>query len=221
MGTGLKIVCISDTHTDHEKLDNRMPDGDVIIHSGDFTSSGNIKEYTDFVAWYSKLPYKYKIMCPGNHDFCCQQNHDICKLIANNKGIIYLSDDECEIEGVKFFGSPWTTFFCDWAFNAYEEELKEKFGAIPDNTAVLITHGPPYDILDKNEQGLRCGSKSLMSRLKELKSLKLVSFGHIHEGYGEYAISEGPLCVNVSMAGNRQHRWQKVDSRRTPFVFNI
>jgi len=56
----MKIVAISDTHGMHDKL--KMPDGDVVVHAGDCSERGDLKSIVDFVQWYSKLPYKYKIM---------------------------------------------------------------------------------------------------------------------------------------------------------------
>ena len=34
----MRLVCISDTHTFHE--DVNLPDGDILIHAGDFTNKG-------------------------------------------------------------------------------------------------------------------------------------------------------------------------------------
>ena len=43
----IKFVCISDTHTKHYAL--KIPDGDVLIHAGDFTYGGQPKEIDEFV----------------------------------------------------------------------------------------------------------------------------------------------------------------------------
>ena len=80
------------------------------------------------------------------------------------------------------------------------EPLYQKWQLIPDNTDVLITHGPPRGIGDEATLGFRCfnaGCIDLLHRIDQL-SLKAHVFGHIHEGYGEYA--RGPKrLINASI----------------------
>ncbi|VDN22457.1 unnamed protein product [Cylicostephanus goldi] len=64
----VRFVCISDTH---EKLDEflpMIPDGDVLIHAGDFTNYGDLGEVIKFNAEIGKLPHKHKIVIAGNHE---------------------------------------------------------------------------------------------------------------------------------------------------------
>jgi 3',5'-cyclic AMP phosphodiesterase CpdA len=63
----MKIICISDTHNKHRNLD--VPDGDVIVHAGDFSENGTKSETFNFLKWFSGLPHKHKILIAGNHDF--------------------------------------------------------------------------------------------------------------------------------------------------------
>jgi len=84
-----------------------------------------------------------------------------------------------------------------------EKELKKKWALIPENTDILITHGPPFGMLDKNIDGTYCGSKSLSDNLLRL-NLKVHIFGHIHEAYGEcyqaYASNSGDCekeCIPI------------------------
>lgn len=94
------------------------------------------------------------------------------------------------VEGYKFFGSPYCTEFYDWGFMVKDEVLTEKYGQIPDDTEILVTHQPPYNILDwfpstPLNDPKRCGSKVLADELnKRLRPLYHI-FGHIHEGYGQ------------------------------------
>jgi len=90
------------------------------------------------------------------------------------------------IEGVKFYGSPWQPRFFDWAFNLDRgEEIKKKWDLIPMDTDVLITHGPPYGILDLTHEGEKVGCEELMKAVLRVQP-KIHIFGHIHEAYGEY-----------------------------------
>ena len=62
----VRIVLISDTHNKHEKLE--MPEGDVLIHAGDFTNNGTEQEIREFDMWLASLNFQHKILVPGNHD---------------------------------------------------------------------------------------------------------------------------------------------------------
>ena len=62
----IRIVLISDTHNLHRTL--HMPEGDILVHAGDFTNNGTQKEIKDFDTWLAGLDYQHKILVPGNHD---------------------------------------------------------------------------------------------------------------------------------------------------------
>jgi predicted phosphohydrolase len=61
-----RFVCLSDTHSKHSKIE--VPDGDVLIHAGDFCHFGTPEESRDFLNWYSSLPHPHKLLIRGNHD---------------------------------------------------------------------------------------------------------------------------------------------------------
>jgi Icc-related predicted phosphoesterase len=176
----MRIVCISDTHHLENHMKEKIPEGDVLVHSGDFTNVGSKEDVVAFNNWIGKLPHKYKIVIAGNHDWLLYNKKNARKFLTN---CIYLEDEETIIDGKIFYGSPWTPIFFCWAFMGTERELKEKWDNIPDHTDVLITHGPPYGILDRNIEGYYTGSKALIEKVLELKP-KLHIFGHIHESYG-------------------------------------
>jgi Icc-related predicted phosphoesterase len=123
--------------------------------------------------------------------------------------ITYLEDSSFTIETpefgrpIKFYGSPWQPWFYDWAFNLPRlgTELQEKWNMIPEDTDVLITHGPPngYGDLVNNwrQPNTHVGCECLINRIGEINPLVNV-FGHIHEGYGvEYG--KDTLFVNASI----------------------
>lgn len=189
----MRLICISDTHNQHARL--RIPDGDVLIHAGDMCRHGDMQEVAAFGAWFGSLPHKHKIVIAGNHDFAFQRQDALARKFLPD-GVCYLRDSGTEIEGVKFYGSPWQPWFCNWAFNLPRgPELAEKWSRIPNDTDVLITHGPPADILDAMETGEHLGCKDLYERVKAL-NLKLHVFGHIHEAYGQEQIAD-TLFVNA------------------------
>ena len=205
-----RITFISDTHTKHDKLNGFLDGGDMLIHAGDLTGRGYITEIENFMKWYDKINnYDTKIFIAGNHDFGFQDdNQKLLGLLTGYKTIDYL-EDELMMVGedyenmIKIWGTPWQPEFHNWAFNLPRgEKLKEKWGMIPMNTDILITHGPPLGKLDyvryPNEN---VGCEELMKRVEEVKP-KIHVFGHIHEGYG-YVFDGNTHYINAAVLNGR------------------
>jgi Icc-related predicted phosphoesterase len=193
----MKLCIISDTHSKHNHLRN-LPDADVIIHSGDFTSVGKEHEIRNFFKWYTKLDqYQYKIIVAGNHDWLFERNRSHAFSLVP-KNVIYLEDNGVEIDSIKFWGSPVQLPFNNWAFNRPEEKLAQHWAAIPDDIDVLITHCPPYSIFDWSiYDKIHTGSPSLYKEVIERITPRLHIFGHIHDGYGIKVI-ENTTFINAS-----------------------
>jgi Icc-related predicted phosphoesterase len=197
----MKIVCISDTHTLHKNM--KIPDGDLLIHAGDVSSRGKLEEIIQFNDWLGTLPHRHKVMIAGNHDFYFESNPPHAKSLITNA--VYLNDSGIEIEGIKIWGSPVQPWFYDWAFNRQRgEDIRKHWELIPTDTDILITHGPPYGILDETARGELVGCADLLEVIQQRVKPRLHIFGHIHEGYGKTAIGE-TLFVNPSMV-NLQYR---------------
>lgn len=193
----MKLCIISDTHNKHKRL-AKLPEANVIIHCGDFTSMGHSHEIVEFMKWFSKLEqFEHKIIIAGNHDWLFETNG----ILAREKvpeNVIYLEDCEVIIEGIKFYGTPVQLPFCNWAFNRPEEKLKQHWEAIPDDTDVLITHQPPFGIFDWSVyDNKHTGSPSLYFEVVERIKPKVHCFGHIHSGYG-VKIIENTTFINGS-----------------------
>ncbi len=202
----MKLIFISDTHNQHEQV--VLPEGDVLVHCGDFSGRGRLEEVTDFLQWFGAQPHRYKILIAGNHDFLAEQEPDVFRsLIPEN--VIYLEDSGVEIEGLHFWGSPIQPWFFDWAFNRKRgAEIRKHWDLIPGNTDVLITHGPPYGILDMVARDARpVGCRDLLKRTGEL-SLKICAFGHIHEGYG-IVEQNGTTFINAAFLDEHYHARNK------------
>lgn len=191
----MRLVCISDTHNSHKGL--RLPEGDILIHAGDATSQGLTLETERFLGWFSAQPHRYKIFVAGNHDWLFQRHPEMAaQLLAAHPDITYLQDSGIEIEGVKFWGSPWQPWFHDWAFNLPRggSAIREIWNKIPISTEVLITHGPPHGILDQVRGGTHLGCEELKLRLAAVRP-RVHVFGHIHDAYG-VARSNTAVYVN-------------------------
>ena len=106
----------------------------------------------------------------------------------------YLCDSECNFisqkGSFKIWGSPWSLAFeginphCKAFTVDTEEELDDKFSFIPDDTDILITHIPPWGIMDCTEDGRNVGSFSLHKHGSQRVRPILNVWGHIHESYG-------------------------------------
>jgi len=179
----MKIVAVSDTHTDYAKL--IVPDGDVFVHAGDIDLN-NMRDAIRFNKWLGTLPHKYKIIVGGNHDKWLEQTNYHLK-IDILRDCIYLENKGIEIEGVKFWGSPMTPMFNDWHFMANRgEDIRRYWDMIPSDTDVIITHGPPKRILDATPRGIwfdYVGCDELLARIQQIKPKVHIS-GHIHFSHG-------------------------------------
>ena len=167
----MKILHISDTHGAHRRM-GELPEAEVLVHSGDFTMTGSESEAIDFMNWFCDLPHKHKIFICGNHDECLYG----ANIDGLDNNVHYLYNSEIEIDGIKFYGIP--LFMGDSMFG----KQKQFYEKIPGDTDILITHCPPYGILDFDDDR-NWGSEELLSAVIKL-SPQAHLFGHIHKSHG-------------------------------------
>ncbi len=211
------VDCIADLHGEYPILEG----GDLLILAGDYTSQNKLFQWCDFFKWLKSQPYRQKVLIAGNHDGFFESGFPknekeayelkevesflIEKGNAEKEDFVYLCDSGSEFEGLKIWGSPWSLWFkginphCT-AFSVSEFELFKHYSLIPSDVDILVTHSPPYGILDRCRNGY-VGSIDLRNRVldsRQFPNLKLHVFGHIHECGGK--IFETPLTkfVNAS-----------------------
>lgn len=178
----MKIVCISDTHNKHREIE--VPEGDILIHAGDFSGRGKADELRVFNHWLGELPHRHKIIIAGNHDFLFERDPLLARSLISEA--IYLENESVEIEGLRIYGSPATPWFFNWAFNYHRgPEIKAIWNRIPQAIDILITHGPAFGILDQLANGKHAGCE-MLARWFETRdpAPALHVFGHIHEAAG-------------------------------------
>uniref|UniRef100_A0A0G4IDE4 Calcineurin-like phosphoesterase domain-containing protein n=1 Tax=Chromera velia CCMP2878 TaxID=1169474 RepID=A0A0G4IDE4_9ALVE len=227
---------MSDTHNLHEFI--KVPPGDVFIHCGDFTQTGGAHEVSRFCEWVKALPHEHTVVIGGNHDLILEEGlwekfhkhrfrqpkpkegeaeatSESMKALTRQSCTAYLEDEAVEIRGVKFYGSPYSPRFHDWAFNIDRGRLSEqKWMQIPKDTDVLITHGPPLGRMDKCFSGQFAGCEDLLKIVQQRVKPSLHLFGHIHESHG---LSFDGHTVYANAANvNLQY-----DPHFKPFVFDI
>jgi len=212
----MKTIIISDTHGYLPEIDKC----DLFIHAGDICPTTNHQKHYQkswlekkFNPWLDAVPARHKVFIAGNHDIIFEKwKKSLPKFNAH-----YLENSSVEIEGLKIYGSPWTPFFCNWAFNFPEKDRKVRevskdcWDKIPNDVDILITHGPAYgygDITSHNGRN-HYGDRQLLKALKRVKP-KYHFFGHFHEGCEDedtiMKLDHGgsiTYCCNVSVVNER------------------
>jgi Icc-related predicted phosphoesterase len=193
----MKIVAVSDLHG----MLPDIPPCDLLLLAGDITPVKNHEVGfqarwlgSEFRRWLECQPARKVVGVAGNHDFIFEKAPE---LVPPDLPWTYLQDALLGWEGLRIYGTPWQPWFFDWAFNLDEEDLRPKWERIPLGTDILVLHGPPHGYGDGvPERGGRvrhCGSPSLLEHI-ELIRPKLVVYGHIHEGRGEWRLGDTVLA---------------------------
>jgi hypothetical protein len=196
----LRLVCISDTHMRHRGL--TLPAGDVLVHCGDATCHGTLREFEEFGRWFNAQPHRFKVFVPGNHDLLLdepyyaeywsdwsKEKEDPRLARAALTPATVLQDASITIEGVKIYGSPYVLRPKPPAslsgFNREPEELRRLFGAI-EPCDVLLTHSPPYGAGDRDMAGKHSDSSVELSDAVAALSRppRFHVFGHVHTDWG-------------------------------------
>ena len=191
---------ISDTHGLHDSINPPM--ADILIHSGDCTRYVDLEELAELNKWFGKLPHKHKVLVPGNHDWVCPREPQQSRQICTN--VHLLMNDTITIDGWKIYGSPWTPQFFNWAFMAERgPEMRMLWSKIPNDTDILVTHGPPHGRLDWGHyQNSSSGCEDLMARVKQVQP-RLHVFGHMHADGGKAMEDRHTIYVNASVCNDR------------------
>lgn len=135
----LKVLCVSDTHCYEGKMPHPLPNADLMIHAGDFTTMGRFDEITQFQEWTNQLLkegiVRHVIFVMGNHEKSMDlsakipavrsQQEAMKKAVTERENVTYLEDGACEFEGVTFYGSPWTIKHNEWAFQKLDTDDEE------------------------------------------------------------------------------------------------
>jgi Icc-related predicted phosphoesterase len=209
----MRIVCISDTHGFHDRL--VIPEGDVLIHAGDFCGGRDDGAVKRFARWLEALPHRHKIVVAGDHDFLFESDPELARSLLP-RNVVYLQDSGVVLDGVQFWGSPWQPWFWSFAFNLPRgEALRRKWDLIPTSTDVLITHGPAKGICDRMKNGTNLGCEELAISLERVRPYLHVC-GHVHDGYGiqgnsinaaicsnDYDVVNKPIVADVDGTGLR------------------
>lgn len=181
----MRVVFISDTHGEEGLV--TIPEGDLLIHAGDITNWGEIYLLEKFDRWVGEMTFAKTIVVPGNHDVNVADTEETRDRLSN---CYLLVDSSVKFGGYKIYGSPWTPGFT--GYGAYHRsrgvDIKEVRDKIPSDVDILVTHGPPFGMLDyvagaKDPQGC----EELLKVVERVQP-EIHAFGHLHAGWG--------MCTN-------------------------
>jgi Calcineurin-like phosphoesterase superfamily domain len=187
----MKTVLISDTHNYHKRL--KLPLAEMIIHCGDATDKSTLVEFTDFIDWFNQLPYKYKVFVPGNHDRVALDSTYGYPLLRQkfSKDIIFPINEYFEVEDISFFAS-----------NVFDNKFR-----CPKGVDVLLTHYPPWTILDEipafttnndTPYAFNLGNRHVLDSVLEIQP-KYHIFGHVHEQGGCIERHKDIVFINAAV----------------------
>jgi len=208
----MQIIAISDTHGKHRDL--VLPRGDVLVHAGDFTVGGEESATLDFVNWFSVQPFEHKIFIAGNHDLWAESHETELTNYARERDVHYLCNSTAEVAGLKFWGSPCTPQFMDWAFmytdgREAENQWSQVSRSIPKAKSVPAPKADTSASCDDDicqevkPRSESVGCEALAKRVMQVKPGFHI-FGHIHEAFGSMNVGRTRF-VNASVM-NRHYQ---------------
>eukprot|EP01083_Nonionella_stella_P001203 3507_1 len=193
----VRLICISDTHNSHNKLTDELEriyesDADILIHCGDMTDAGTQRELKAVDKWFGELPYKHIIVTGGNMDGIgldvasgyCDGDHNRRRPVLRNA--VYLEHEAYDLKefNLRFFGSPYSMRFVGGYQMNSEKQAERLWSQVPEDTDVLICHGPPANILDLTSRGKHTGDPTLYKHVMNRVKPKVMCFGHMHSSFG-------------------------------------
>jgi len=210
----MKLVFVSDVHCKWNKI--IIPECDILFSCGDYSFRGEPEVVKNYHEWLDEQPAKHIVSINGNHELWVEKNFNEAKDIALKACPIvqFIQHEAIEIEGLKIFGSAWTPYFNDWAYNAgrtiteaaylRKPFIGDLWQDIPLDTQILITHGPGVGTLDwvanyMSGKIINVGCNELTKKIVELKDLKIHAFGHLHMKGGNVMEQDGVKYINASV----------------------
>ena len=214
----IKLLLFSDLHghlipkEKLEKADLCLISGDICphfptYHVGDSDDCFGQSKWlsTSFKPWIDSLPVDKTYFCWGNHDWVGEKDYLLPSFANPINKINCVQDDFIIYKGLKIWFSPWSNFFFNWAFNAPESDgekwLENLYKKIPNDTDIIVSHGPCHGFGDLTPRLENVGSIALYNRILEINP-KLLVVGHIHNGVGEYKVGN-TVIINASVVNEK------------------
>ena len=218
----IRVICMSDSHGFHKDIPkSQIHEADLLLFAGDCSLWGNPVDIKGAKEFIESIPAKHRVVISGNLDLCFDSeridcflpfidqfgiNHDDFKIakkeFLENAKFTYLEHESYEVLGLKIFGSPYTPTFGDFAFQTTSETAPQIWSKVPEDTDIVICHGPPQGACDRTNAGINAGCPELRKAIERVQPALMV-FGHIHEGHGHSKIGD-TLCCNVALVNSQR-----------------
>lgn len=177
-----RILALSDTHGKHARF-KELPPADVFLHAGDFTKYGNGAE--EFAIWFHQLPYKLKLLTLGNHELADSIAYRSKQHWESLFGPMLLVDRGVRAQIgdalLTIIGLPHGT----------------KMESIPSGVDIVLSHEPPYRMLDRTRGGGHAGSERIAALVQQAAP-RLHVFGHVHADGGKTENAGNTTHVNAA-----------------------
>lgn len=198
----ISLCVISDTHLMSLPSLLENIEADFLIHCGDFTQTGSFEEIYKFKRQIHAIRDQFGmgiVMTPGNHDTMFQTMPLIKPQIEEELGVHILVEEAIEINGIRFWGSPYTPRTSARSVYQYNRgSAGPRWGAIPYGLDFLITHSPPGHILDESPSDGKIGCWDLRHEVMKKKP-KHHLFGHVHLQGGKQIEVNGIKFYNCAV----------------------
>ena len=206
----MKAVVLSDNHTNY---DFETPEGDLLIHCGDFTFHGNPNEMKKFKNYLKEQPHEHKLFIFGNHEKVDKEITYWIEYLEDGTGAKCIHEKAYGIGDLNFFGSSYTPKYLNWGFMQDEETRERYWENMIEGMDVLVTHGPPKGIMGQIEDGTEIGCEYLRKFVDRVKP-KYHFFGHNHAGAGVQTNGH-TMFVNAALLTEHYQKF------RPPIVVNL
>lgn len=194
----MKLLLCSDIHRDHEaarRLVERSADADVLVVAGDLAvMREGLQPVVDIL---SEAPCPV-VLVPGNGE----SDAELVGACARWPKMHVLHGSGREIGGTDFWGlgaAVPITPFGSWSFDLSEDAARGLLAGCPDS-AVLVTHSPPFGHVDQPDGGGHLGSRAILEAI-EASSPRLVVCGHIHACWEQESAVGTTRIVNAGPRG--------------------
>lgn len=194
----MKLLLFSDIHinqSDCEHLCQLSEGVDLVVGAGDFGALRQGLNRT--IKWLSEINNP-TLLVPGN----AESYEELQRACEQWPEAVVLHGTQTTVQGITFYGIGGgipITPFGSWSYDFSEEQALELLANCPDE-CVLISHSPPYGLLDISSSGRHLGSVSIR-KVVEQKSPVLVVCGHIHESSGKITRFNHSDIVNAGPRG--------------------
>ena len=158
-----------------------------------------------FSTWLDQIESKYKVIIGGNHDNYLDKNKTKIKELFPNAHYLEYNSLQLEEPNLTIYGVPCILrrhiFISGNAFSLSGDQMKRQWEKIPKNVDILVTHVPPYDVLDFTSDKKHVGSKWLRNEICNRIQPKVHIFGHNHDSINYFALGKfknGNKCLFVN-----------------------